>query len=127
MSKVKTATAGLIERIERIMEKIELINMALFEIGRECQIVDALSKESLRHIEVIEAKGKEVPETFRKLKEQHDEMLSDIHKMLRGVMEEIGEYMNDHDIVQGVDVAINKTIYELVYERKTEDDYENHD
>ena len=47
--------------------------------------------------------------------------------MLRDVMEEIGEYMNDHDIVQGVDVAINKTIYELVYERKTEDDYENHD
>jgi hypothetical protein len=109
------------------MEKIELINMALFEIGRECQIVDALSKESLRHIEVIEAKGKEVPDTFRKLKEQHDEMLSDIHKMLRDVMEEIGEYMNAHDIVQGVDVAINKTIYELVYERKTEKDYENHD
>lgn len=127
MSKVKTATAGLIERIERIMEKIELINMALFEIGRECQIVDALSKESLRHIEVIEAKGEEVPDTFRKLKEQHDEMLGDIHKMLRDVMEEIGEYMNAHDIVQGVDVAINKTIYDLVYERKTEKDYENHD
>ena len=100
------------------MEKIELINMALFEIGRECQIVDALSKEFLRHIEVIEAKGKEVPDTFRKLKEQHDDMLSDIHKMLRDVMEEIGEYMNAHDIVQGVDVAINKTIYDLVYERK---------
>ena len=109
------------------MEKIELINMALFEIGRECQIVDALSKESLRHIEVIEAKGEEVPETFRKLKEQHDEMLSDIHKMLRDVMEEIGEYMNGHDIVQGVDVAINKAIYDLVYERKNEKDYENHD
>ena len=113
--------------IERIMEKIELINMALFEISRECQIVDALSKESLRHIEVIEAKGEEVPDTFRKLKEQHDEMLSDIHKMLRDVMEEIGEYMNAHDIVQGVDVAINKAIYNLVYERKTEKDYENHD
>ena len=109
------------------MEKIELINMALFEIGRECQIVDALSKESLRHIEVIEAKGEEVPDTFHKLKEQHDEMLSDIHKMLRDVMEEIGEYMNAHDIVQGVDVAINKAIYDLVYERKTEKDYENHD
>ena len=51
----------------------------------------------------------------------------DIHKMLRDVMEEIGEYMNAHDIVQGVDVAINKTIYDLVYERKTEKDYENHD
>jgi hypothetical protein len=35
-------------------------------------------------------------------------------------MEEIGEYMNAHDIVQGVDVAINKAIYDLVYERKTE-------
>ena len=116
-----------LNELNEFMEKIELINMALFEIGRECQIVDALSKESLRHIEVIEAKGKEVPDTFRKLKEQHDEMLSDIHKMLRDVMEEIGEYMNAHDIVQGVDVAINKTIYELVYERKTEDDYENHD
>ena len=116
-----------ISRIKRIMEKIELINMALFEIGRECQIVDALSKESLRHIEVIEAKGKEVPETFRKLKEQHDEMLSEIHKMLRDVMEEIGEYMNANDIVQGVDVAINKPIYDLVYERKNEKDYENHE
>ena len=116
-----------LNELNGFMEKIELINMALFEIGRECQIVDALSKESLRHIEVIEAKGEEVPETFRKLKEQHDEMLSDIHKMLRDVMEEIGEYMNAHDIVQGVDVAINKAIYDLVYERKTEDDYENHD
>lgn len=106
------------------MKKIELINMALFEIGRECQIVDALRTESLRHIEVIEARGKEVPDTFRKLKADHEEMLNDIHHMLRDVMEEIGEYMNAHDIVQGVDVAINKAIYDLVYERKTEDDFE---
>jgi hypothetical protein len=35
--------------------------------------------------------------------------------------------MNAHDIVQGVDVAINKAIYDLVYERKTEKDYENHE
>ena len=116
-----------LNELNEFMEKIELINMALFEISRECQIVDALSKESLRHIEVIEAKGKEVPETFRKLKEQHDEMLSEIHKMLRDVMEEIGEYMNANDIVQGVDVAINKPIYDLVYERKNEKDYENHE
>ena len=106
------------------MKKIELINMALFEIGRECQIVDALRTESLRHIEVIEAKGKEVPDTFRKLKVDHEEMLNAIHHMLRDVMEEIGEYMNAHDIVQGVDVVINKAIYDLVYERKTEDDFE---
>ena len=91
------------------MKKIELINMVLFEIGRECQIVDALRTESLRHIEVIEARGKEVPDTFRKLKADHEEMLNDIHHMLRDVMEEIGEYMNAHDIVQGVDVAINKS------------------
>ena len=102
------------------MKKIELINMALFEIGRECQIVDALRTESLRHIEVIEARGKEVPDTFRKLKADHEEMLNDIHHMLRDVMEEIGEYMNAHDIVQGVDVAINKAIYDLVYERNME-------
>ena len=109
------------------MERIELINMALFEIGRECQIVDALRTESLRHIEVIEAKGKEVPDTFRKLMADHEEALKRIHYMLRDVMEDIGEYMNANDIVQGVDVAINKPIYALVYERKTEKDYENHE
>ena len=67
------------------MERIELINMALFEIGRECQIVDALRTESLRHIEVIEAKGKEVPDTFRKLMADHEEALKRIHYMLRDV------------------------------------------
>ena len=107
------------------MERIELINMALFEIGRECQIVDNLRTESLRHIEVIEAKGEEVPDIFRKLNESHEVTLKLIHYMLRDVMEVIGEYMNCQDIVQGVDVAINKTIYDLVYERKTEKDYES--
>ena len=109
------------------MERIELINMALFEIGRECQIVDALRTESIRYIDVIKAKGEEVPDTLIKLKEGHEDILDDIHRMLRDAMEEIGEYMNGHDIVQGVDVAINKTIYDLVYERTTEKDYEDSD
>ena len=39
-------------------------------------------------------------------------------------MEMVGEYMNGCDMVSAVDVAINKPIYDLVYGRKTEDDFE---
>ena len=43
----------------------------------------------------------------------------------RGKAHYINEWRYGNDIVQGVDLAINKTIYDLVYERKTEKDYES--
>ena len=81
----------------------------------------ALMKLSAWH----KAKGDEVHDSFRKMMEEHEEALKRIHHMLRDVLEEVGEYMNDNDIVQDVDVAINSAIYDLVYERKTEKDYES--
>lgn len=106
------------------MERIELIELALAEIGRECHIIDRLSTECRNHIDLIEAKGKEVDGVLRGLQKQHDDTLKEIHEQLRDVLENVGEYMNAHDIVQPVDLAINKAVYDLVYERTTDKDYE---
>lgn len=40
------------------------------------------------------------------------------------LLEMVGEYMNDHEMIEAVDLAINTPIYDLVYERKTDDDFE---
>ena len=104
------------------MERIELIRLALFEIGRECDIIDSVAVEC-RHMRTM---GKDKDPIFERIEKRHEMLLAGVHEKLRDIMEEVGEYMNNYDIVSGVDVAINKTIYDLVYERTSELDYEKH-
>ena len=106
------------------MERLELIEMALNEIARDCRIVERVNMESKAVIAVCEAKGKPVDDVLKRITKQHEDMLKVVHKMARDLMEFTGEYMNSCDMVEGVDVALSKVVYDLVYERTTEKDYE---
>ena len=107
------------------MKTIEKIELGLNEIARECRIIDrvAMSHEALNAIH--EAGGHKIDDVLKELSEQHEDFLKDVQGKVVELLEMVGEYMNGCDMVSAVDIAINKPIYDLVYERKTEQDYEN--
>jgi len=109
------------------MKTIEKIELGLYEVARECRIIDRVvtSHETLNAIH--EAGGHKIDDVLRELPEQHEDFLKDVHGKVVELMEMVGEYMNDCDMVSAVDIAINKPIYDLVYERKTEADFEEED
>lgn len=106
------------------MRKIELIELGLNEIARECRIIDGVACDCRQAIAITQAKGKEADDVLSDMQERHDDMLTDIHGMVIDLLETVGEYMNCNEMVTPVDIALNKAIYDLVYERKTDKDYE---
>lgn len=106
------------------MKRIEKIELGLYEIARECRTIDrvATSYETLNAIH--EAGGHEIDKVLLELPDQHEDFLKDVHAKVVELLEMVGEYMNGCDMVHPVDIAINKPIYDLVYERKTEEDFE---
>lgn len=108
------------------MRSIELIELGLNEIARECRIIDDVATEGLWMGSLKATQGIK-PENIAILKritERHQMMLKEVHEKVRDLLEFVGEYMNGQDMVSAVDVAINKTIYDLVYERTSDGDYE---
>ena len=106
------------------MEKMELIELGLNEVARECRIIERVAAESRFCIELMEAKGKPADSVYHDMANEHEAMLNDVHQKVVELLEFVGEYMNCHDMIGAVDVAINKTIYDLVYERTDETSYE---
>jgi hypothetical protein len=106
---------------------IEKIELGLYEIARECRTIDRVitSHETLNAIH--EAGGHKVDDVLKEMPEQHEDFLKDVHTKVVELLEMVGEYMNACDMVHPVDIAINKPIYDLVYERKTEEDFEEED
>ena len=106
------------------MKTIEKIELGLYEIARECRTIDRVvtSQEALNAIH--EAGGHKIDDVLKELPEQHEDFLKEVQGRVVELLEMVGEYMNGCDMVSAVDVAINKTIYDLVYGRKTEDDFE---
>lgn len=107
------------------MRSIELIELALNEIARECRIIDDVMTEAIHAGLLLEATGNaDKGAVFDRMETQHAEMLREAHEKVRDLLEFVGEYLNGQDMVSAVDLAINKTIYDLVYERTKEEDYE---
>ena len=106
------------------MRKIELIELGLNEIARECRIVDGVACDCRQAIAVAQARGKEADKVLFDMQERHDGLLAEIHGKVIDLLETVGEYMNCNEMVTPVDTAINEAVYDLVYGRKTEDDFE---
>lgn len=106
------------------MKRIEKIELGLYEIARECRTIDRVitHHESLNAIH--EAKGYKIDDVLKGLPEQHEAFLKEVHGKVAELLETVGEYMNGCDMVSAVDIAINTPIYDIVYERKDEDDFE---
>lgn len=109
------------------MRKIELIELGLNEIARECHIIDDVMMEEKHAANFLKLKFALKTDNERCLNhiaERHQSILNEVHEKVRDLLELVGEYMNGQDMVSPVDLAINKAVYDLVYERTTEKDYE---
>lgn len=105
------------------MKRIEKIELGLFEIARECRIIDRVATNCAT-LNGLLKNGRHKVEDLLKLPEEHEDFLKDVHGKVAELLEMVGEYMNDHEMIEAVDLAINTPIYDLVYERKTDDDFE---
>ena len=107
------------------MRSIELIELGLNEIARECRIIDDVMTDAIHAGQLLEVTKKANNGAFfDRMATQHADMLREVHEKVRDLLEFVGEYMNGQDMVSAVDLAINKTVYDLVYERTKEEDYE---
>lgn len=104
---------------------MELIALGLNEIARECHIIDDVMMEDKHAAAMQKAEGDTDGEAFFiRIAEGHQDLLKEVHEKVRDLLELVGEYMNGQDMVNPVDLAINRAVYDLVYERTTEEDYE---
>ena len=105
------------------MKRIEKIELGLYEIARECRTIDRVAT-SCATLNGLLRNDRHKVDDLLKLPEQHEDFLKDAHGKVIELMEMVGEYMNGCEMVSAVDIAINTPIYDLVYERKTDDDFE---
>ena len=107
------------------MRSIELIELGLNEIARECRIIDDVMMEAT-HVASLQnvLKKSENEAILNRIAKRHESVLREVHEKVRDLLEFVGEYLNGQDMVSAVDLAINKTVYDLVYERTKDEDYE---
>lgn len=104
------------------MKTIELINLTLNEIRRSAQVIADMTTES--EMIVSHQASENVKDILNaRIKENH-EVLNQCRIALREVLENIAEYQNSCDMVSGVDAELGKVAYDLIYERKTDEDYD---
>lgn len=99
------------------MEKIELINLTLDEIRRAAQMIEGVRVQALwsNHISPDIVKDKIATDCT--------EQLERTRLALREALEDISEFMNNKDMLSSVDCALSKVPFDLIYERKNEDDF----
>ena len=107
------------------MKSIELINLTLNEIRRSAQMVADVEADCRNLIFNMEKEGFDTKriELNKELADRLHEDLERCRLALRNVLEDIAECQNIRGIVTGVDVAIGKVAYDLIYERKADKDY----
>lgn len=92
------------------MTKIELINLTLDEIRRSATIINDTRREAAKY--------------DKDLANEMVACLEEIRAYLRDVLEKAATCQNVYDMISGIDVALTEVSYDLIYERKTEQDYE---
>lgn len=100
------------------MEKIELINLTLDEIRRAALMIECVRNTAVCHNDVSPDDLK------RQIMTDCTEQLERTRLQLREVLEDIAEFQNGRDMLCGVDCALSKVAFDLIYERKTEEDFE---
>lgn len=108
------------------MKSIELINLTLNEIRRSAQMIADVEADYRSLIFSMEKDGFDT-EWIEFNKKSADRLHEDLERCrlaLRDVLEDIAECPNNRDMVTGVDAAIGAVAYDLIYERKTDKDYE---
>lgn len=97
------------------MNNYEKIMLALFAIQHNAYIIQSLNDEVAAYIK---------DEFSLKRAEGRDKVLADCLLKLQDVMEELGECVNAMDAVTGLDTHLMEVPYDIVYGRKTANDYD---
>ena len=105
------------------MKTIELINLTLNEIRRSAQCVADVMQEQEMVLKLDHQLDKGTDELLTKGILRKYKALDKCRVALRDVLEDIAELQNDCDMVEGVDAALGKVAYDLIYERTTDEDY----
>lgn len=100
------------------MKKIELINLTLDEIRRATQMIESVRAQVIWSNHVSPASVK------NKIATDCTEQLERSRLALREVLEGVAEFLNAQDMLSGVDCALTKVSFDLIYERKTDEDFE---
>lgn len=100
------------------MEKIELINLTLDEIRWAAQIIEGV------RVQVLWRKNISPDIVKDKIATDCVEQLERTRLALRKALEDVAEFLNNQDMLCGVDRALTKVSFDLIYERKTDEDFE---
>ena len=106
------------------MRTIELIEMGLNEVTRQCHVINDVMLECKHGSDCQEVKNGKRDSFLDRLADEHEMLLDEVHGKVVELLDLCGEYMNNSGMTDGVEAAISKPIYDLVYKRKTEDDFD---
>lgn len=104
------------------MTTIELINLTLNEIRRSAQVVADVTVEA--EMILPHQASETVKDILSERIKQNKDALNQCRIALREALEDIAEYQNSIDMVSSVDAELGKVAYDLIYERKTDEDYD---
>lgn len=105
------------------MSDYELINLTLDQIRRIAGIIEQVRVEEWH---LLKSKSKEgISDMIMKSCYSKNQIaLTKCRLALRNVLKDIAEYQNAGDMVSSVDAALSKVPFDLIYERKHEEDFE---
>lgn len=109
--------------MNEIMSDFELINLTLDQIRRIAGIIEQVRVEQWH---LLKAQGEESisGKIMKDCYDKNEAALKKCRLALRNVLEDIAEYQNAGDMVSAVDAALSKVPFDLIYERKSEEDFE---
>lgn len=110
------------------MKQIELINLTLDEIRRAAQgLADVeVSYQYLIHRSFLDGGDFESRKYNQERLQEMQEVLENCRLSLRKTMEDLIGYLGAHDMIAPVDEALSQVAHELIYEHKTDNDYEDY-
>ena len=109
--------------MNEIMSDFELINLTLDQIRRIAGVIEQVRVEQWH---LLKAQGKESI-SGNIMKDCYDKNGAALRKCrfaLRDILDDIAEHQNAGDMVSAVDAALSKVSFDLIYERKSEEDFE---
>lgn len=113
----------ILNTMNEIMSDFELINLTLDQIRRIAGIIEQVRVEQWH---LLKAQGGESisGKIMKDCYDKNEAALKKCRLALRNVLEDIAEYQNAGDMVSAVDAALSKVPFDLIYERKSEEDFE---
>lgn len=113
----------ILNTMNEIMSDFELINLTLDQIRRIAGIIEQVRVEQWH---LLKAQGEESisGKIIKDCYDKNEAALKKCRLALRNVLKDIAEYQNAGDMVSAVDAALSKVPFDLIYERKSEEDFE---